>query len=390
MHIVMLCQRFYYGRGQEVHVYNLANNLAKLGNKVTIFSSDITPSPMFIKELKFQKNVKVVVSRGMGMKYPPNQILFPNLGEELMKLKNVDIIHAHGAMCYSSLVAITIARTRKIPFIFTPHFHPWRFFEQKPYRYLREAYEKIFTIPIMKYSKKVIAVSPFEKQYLVKRHKLNSRKIKIIPNGINTFYYPSIVSRRSVRKHYKIPENKEYIITFGSVSDPRKGLDRCLKIFKLINKKKPNTHLIIAGWKYTKHNDYLANLVDELKLNENISTLGYVAENEKVALIKMSHLLISPTSYEAFGIVLGEAMVLEVPVVVTRVGGTPFVVRHGKTGYTVGRYNSIKSFVQYSLELINDQKLRRNMGKEGRKIILKYFTWQNIAKQVNQLYKSQL
>lgn len=390
MHIVLVCQRFYYGRGQEVHVYNLANNLAKLDNKVTIITSKLTPSSIFIKELKLHKNVKLIVSKGEMIKYPSNQILFPNLGDELMKLKEVDIVHAHGAMCYSSLVALTIARTRKIPFIFTPHFHPWRFFEQKPYRYLREAYEKILTIPIMKYAKKVVAVSPFEKQYLVKRHKLSQRKIQIIPNGINTFYYPSVVSRRAVRKHYGIPENKNYIITFGSVTDPRKGLDRCLQIFKEINKKRPNSHLLIAGWKYKKNKDYLAHLIDELKLHKQISTLGYVAENEKVALIKMSDFLISPTSYEAFGIVLGEAMVLEVPVIVTKVGGTPFIVRHEKTGFTVGKYNSIKTFVQYSLELLDNKNLRKRMGKEGRKVVLKYFTWQKIAKQVNELYKSQL
>lgn len=387
MHIVQICQRFYFGRGQEIHVYNLSTELAKLGHKITICTSDLDKSKMFVKELKLPSNVKIHISKGIRLSYPSNQVLFPNLAQELMDMKDIDLIHAHGAMTESALVGITIAKTRKLPFIFTPHFHPWRFFEQRPYRYTREAYESILTVPIIKNSTKMIAVSPFEKSYLVSRRNVPPNKIKVIANGINTFYYPSVVSRRSVRSRYKIPENKRYIITFGSITDARKGLDRALKIFDLVNKKIPNAHLIIAGWKYNKNADYLSDLLDTLSSKKNVSTLGYVAEDEKVALIKMSEVLFSPTSYEAFGIVLGEAMTLEVPVVVTRVGGTPFIVRHSKTGFTVGKYNSKKEFAYYILELMNNSKLRKAMGEEGKKVVKQHFTWKKIAKEVDDLYK---
>ncbi len=386
MHIVFTCQRFFFGRGQEIHVYNLANELAKSGHKITICTSDLDQSSVFKKELKLHQNIKIHISKGIAVAYPPNQVLFPNLAKELLDMPNIDIIHAHGAMTESSLIAITIAKTLKVPFVFTPHFHPWRFFEQRPYRYTREAYESVFTVPIIKNSTRMIAVSPFEKNYLVTRRGVPPHKIKIIANGINTFYYPSIVSRRSVRSQYKIPENRRYIITFGSITDARKGLDRSLKIFELLNKKIPNSHLIIAGWKYKKNNDYLSKIFDNLKSKNNISTLGYVSEDEKVALIKMSEVLFSPTSYEAFGIVLGEAMTLEVPVVVTRVGGTPYIVRHAKTGFTVGKYNSIKDFVYYILELMNNEKQRNTMGQEGKRVVKKFFTWKKIAKEVEDLY----
>ncbi|MCX6817007.1 MAG: glycosyltransferase family 4 protein [Candidatus Beckwithbacteria bacterium] len=390
MHIVQICQRFYYGHGQEIHVYNLSNELARLGHKITIVTSDINASDIFKKDLKLHENINIMISKAIKIKYPTNQLLFPNLGEELLQMNNVDIIHAHGAMCYSSLVGLTIAKTKKIPFVFTPHFHPWRFFEQRPYRYIREAYEKTFTIPIMRESSAVIAVSPFEKNYLVVRRKLSQEKIHVVANGINAFYYPSVVSRRAVRQHHDIPENKRYLIAFGTKTDPRKGVDRTLQVFDLINKKIPETQLIIVGWKYKKKADHIANLMDALPCKKNVTTLGYVSEDEKVALIKMSDVLISPTSYEAFGIILGEAMMLKVPVVVTRVGGTPFIVRHRKTGLTVGRYNSINKFAQYTLELLRDNKLRERMGEEGKRLVKKYFTWKKITKDVNRVYLSVL
>ena len=101
----------------------------------------------------------------------------------------------------------------------------------------------------------------------------------------------------------------------------------------------------------------------------------------------MSDVLISPTTYEAFGIVLGEAMYLEVPVVVTKVGGTPFVVRHGKTGYTVDKYNSISRFAEYSLDILNDKKLKEYLGKNGKEVVKKHFAWKKIALQVDKQYK---
>lgn len=386
MHIVQICQRFFYGHGQEIHVYNLSCRLAKLGHKITIVTSGEDSLESFKKSLNFPANIKIKTSKAIGLDYPPNQLLFPHLGQELLEMKNVDIIHAHGAMSYSSLVGFTIARTKKIPFVFTPHFHPWRFFEQRPYRYTREAYESVFTVPLMKEASAIIAVSPFEKQYLTLRRKLVTRKIHVIPNGINVYYYPSIVSRREVRKKLQIPEGKRYIITFGVITDARKGLDRSLKIFDLINKKMPNTHLLIVGWKYKENADALANLMDSLPCKNNISALGYVSEDDKIALIKMSDVLISSTTYEAFGIVLGEALILETPSVVTSVGGTPSIVKHGETGFTVNNFNSINKFAQLSLKLLNNEKLRLSMAKKGQKLVKRYFTWHKIAKDVNRIY----
>ncbi len=390
MNIVQLTQRFYYGRGQEVHVYNLSNELAKLGHTITIYTSDLDASDIFRKELHLHHRVKIITTKGITLQYPPNQIVFPNLAQELLQRQKVDLIHAHGAMAYSSLVGATVAKTLKIPFIYTPHFHPWRFFEQRPYRYTREAYELMFTVPIIKHSTKMIAVSPFEKAYLTQRRNISQHKIKVIANGINTFYYPSVVSRRAVRHRYHIPEGKKYIITFGTSTDMRKGLDRALRIFEIVNKQIPDTHLIIAGWKYHANQDYLARILDSMKSRKNVSTVGYVSEEDKVAFIKMSSVLVSPTSYEAFGIVLGEAMQLSVPVVVTRVGGTPFIVRHGKTGFTVGSYDSIRKFAEYTVDLIKDRELRRTMGEEGKRVVRTYFTWKKIAKQVNKLYEQVL
>ncbi|MFA6005847.1 MAG: glycosyltransferase family 4 protein [Patescibacteria group bacterium] len=388
MHIVQICQRFFYGRGQEVHVYNLSNELAKQGHKITIFTSEVDVSTVFRNSLKLHPNIEIKTSKAVTIKYPSNQLLFPNLGDELMQMGDIDIIHAHGAMCYSSLVGLTIAKTKKIPFVFTPHFHPWRFFEQRPYRYTREAYETAFTVPIMREATAVIAVSPFEKHYLTTRRKLPKEKIHVIANGINTLYYPSIVSRRAVRTKNNIPENKKYIIGFGAKTDARKGIDRILRVFDVVNRKMPETHLIIAGWIYKKNADHIAKLMDTLACRKNVTTLGYVSEDDKVALIKMSDVLISPTSYEAFGIVLGEAMTLKVPVVVTRIGGTPFIVKHRKTGFTVGQYNSINKFAKYTLELLRNDKLRERMGGEGKRIVRTYFTWEKIAKQINKLYKT--
>lgn len=389
MHIVQICQRLYHGRGQEMHVYNLSNELAKRGHRVEIYTSDLDIAENFKKNLVLHSNLKIIISKGVILKFPTNQIIFPNLADEIIeasKKEKIDLIHAHGAMCYSSLVGITVAKTISTPFVFTPHFHPWRFFEQRPYRYMREIYEKVYTVPIIKESSATIAVSPFEKDYLVTRRKVQKKRIKIIPNGINVFYYPSIVSRRETRKRLRIPEDKKYIITFGSISDPRKGIDRSLQIFEKVHKDVPNSHLIICGWKYRKNKDLLSNEFDKLTSKKDISTLGYISEGDKVALLKMSDVLISPTSYEAFGIVLGEALSVETPVVVTKIGGTPYIVRHRKTGLSVGKFNSINRFVKYTKELLLNENLRKKYGANGKKIVKKYFSWKKIGRQVENLY----
>jgi glycosyltransferase involved in cell wall biosynthesis len=67
---------------------------------------------------------------------------------------------------------------------------------------------------------------------------------------------------------------------------------------------------------------------------------------------------------EAFGWVIGEAMAFRKPVVATRVGGIPEIVREDVTGFLVARRNSL-DLSRRLIELVSSAGLRERMGSAG-------------------------
>ena len=387
MKIIQVCQRFYYGGGQERHVLNISKNLVQLGHSVTIITSNEGELESFKKNLKLG-GVKVVMLPGYSVTEPANQVVFPDLLAYLLD-HDFDVIHAHGALCQSSQMSVIAAKCKKKPFVFTPHYHPWNVFDTERVRHIRKYFERTLTVPVIRNCSATICVSDYERGLLKRKYpEISIDKLRVIPNGIDINVVSESEPRRDVRKKYKIPEDKKYVLVFGSTSDLRKGIDRAIKAFDLVAKKIPDAHLIIIG-AYTDTSPELKEMIKLYNLEGKVTACGYISNiKEKVAFYRMSQVLISPTIYEAFGIVLAEAMYSRVPVVATKCGGVPYVLQHGEHGYLVSGYNSIHGFAKYTIRLLSDEKLRLKLGEAGRKRAIDKFQWPEITKKIEKLYKT--
>ena len=89
---------------------------------------------------------------------------------------------------------------------------------------------------------------------------------------------------------------------------------------------------------------------------------------------------------ESFGVAVIEASACEKPVVVSRVGGFPEVVENNVTGIIVEKEN-VKEAADAMLKLIKDKYLREEMGKAGRKRVIKYFNWDENVTQMLNIYR---
>lgn len=386
MKIIQLCQRFYYGGGQERHVLHISKNLVKLGHSVTIVTSEVGISKEFKKNLKLD-GVRIKKVIGIPLDEPANQVLFPDLFSYLAHSR-ADIIHAHGSLCHIAQVGHVAAKYKGIPFVFTPHYHPWTAYENKKVRYVRKYYENAITAPTIRGSSATIAVSDYERDLLPQKHpEIRRDKIRIIPNGVDINFIKNTHCRGEVRKRLGIPEDKKYVLFFGSTTDLRKGIDRALNSFELVAKRVEDAHMVIIG-KNTDKSKTIKNHIRKLGLIDRITACGYISDKDKVALLRMGDVLVSPTIYEAFGIVLAEAMYSKIPVIATRCGGVPYVMHHGKHGYLVGSYKSTHAFAKYTIRLLENEDLRNKMGKAGHERVKDKFQWLDISKKIESLYKT--
>ena len=80
---------------------------------------------------------------------------------------------------------------------------------------------------------------------------------------------------------------------------------------------------------------------------------------------------------------------MEKPVVATKVGGVPELMIDNKTGFLVKK-GSDEELYEKLLLLINDEKKSQTMGKEGKKFVSKYFSWEKIATDLVQITSKHL
>ena len=91
------------------------------------------------------------------------------------------------------------------------------------------------------------------------------------------------------------------------------------------------------------------------------------------------------SDYEAFAKVVLEAMACAKPVVATRDGGPAEAIEDGQSGILV-KYGSVREIGEAVIRVLQDNNLAREMGRRGRKTVLKDFTWTAVADRIDSAY----
>lgn len=103
----------------------------------------------------------------------------------------------------------------------------------------------------------------------------------------------------------------------------------------------------------------LKNLADDLGVTPHVRFLGH--RSDVPDILRQLHLLVVPSQFEPFGRVVIEAMACGRPVIGSRDGGIPEIIRDGETGYLVpvGDY---RWFAMKALEVLNQRALWERMS----------------------------
>jgi UDP-glucose:(heptosyl)LPS alpha-1,3-glucosyltransferase len=151
-------------------------------------------------------------------------------------------------------------------------------------------------------------------------------------------------------------------------------------------------HLTIAGGEektssvtrsgYMKE---LKDLAQKLSLNNKISFTGRKTQEELKEYYRMADIFVYPSKYENFGQPLLEAGAHGLPIVSTPVGVARDIIIDGETGYLTS--DDPKSISDH-IHLLQDNKLRQQMGNQIKILIRKNFDWRNIMNQYLGLYNS--
>lgn len=162
---------------------------------------------------------------------------------------------------------------------------------------------------------------------------ISPSKIIKLPNMIDIEETTSkLLGRELARQQLGLP-NDAFI--FGNIGRLVENKDQCtlIRAFALIKNQCPNALLVIAGT--GRLENQLIQLTDELNLTDRVIFTGFITEGFRY--MKAFDTYVSSSIQEAFGRVLLEAMVAEIPIIATAVNGVPEVM--GTTGKLIAPSN---------------------------------------------------
>jgi len=201
-------------------------------------------------------------------------------------------------------------------------------------------------------------------------------KINTVYNGIDLQWLrdPSVEKPGFIRNDWKV------ILVVARASRD-KHHDLILSSFEQAAKQEPNIHLVCLGSKDSLDPgwwDMLQNRTQQSESKEWIHWFGQVEDIRP--WYKAAHMLLLASENESFGRVVVEAMACGVPVITTRVGALPEIIRDGIDGLLVAPGNSVE-MSDAILKLIHDDGLRKCFSESGRERAEEF----SLGRHVNQM-----
>ena len=225
----------------------------------------------------------------------------------------------------------------------------------------------------------IIANSEATKKTMLKNVPwLDPDRVKVIYNGINPDLYLAS-STKDLRKEIGLTEN-DFVIGFVGRFSVQKGIQYALEAFKIINEKFKNVHLLLCGEGELKQD--IENFIGDNFLQNKIHLLGF--RKDIPDIMRAINVLLTPSLWEGFGLVLIEAMASGKPCVASRTSSIPEIINDEENGILVQPQNS-ESIVEALDRLISNPGLAQELGENGLKIFHEKFTIDRMIKKYEEL-----
>jgi glycosyltransferase involved in cell wall biosynthesis len=414
MKIAQACFRFAAPGGAEEHVLQISREMARRGHEVTVHASDIFTETPWVRgdwtretgEGRWQtgdgrREVSPGVVPAPGSQLPAperldgikvvrhkayirpisgrwSMLIIPDMISGLLK-EDCDIYHAHSHRYFQLEAATCAARARGKPLIITPHYHPAEKNETLRTRMMLKLYDLYSSGSIYRHARKVLTMTDLERTFMASM--VPAGKFATVGAGIDPEEWKDIPSPEMFREKAGI--EGPYLLFCGRLAS-NKGLGTLFDALPSVLKDFDGEMVILGK-------DWGMKTVIEEKarrsgINRKVRFIDFLPDRKlyKSALAGCEMLLL-PSQWEAFGIVLLEAAMCRRPVVATAVGGVPAVVVDGKTGLLVPYGNPI-ALSDAITDLLEDGQRRKNMGEDARALVLQKHTWPRVVDRILKAY----
>ena len=359
--------------GGAKYVYYLANELAMLGNKVTVFTykAEETSNAM---ESDYPLKENVTVER-LNYRHLPvfREKFLVGLNHRLSK--GFDLVIGFQSLYLTTTLALRHCRRKSIPYACTTF--DLGVFSSALTEKIRG---RLQLSEVFKHMVFGTVISEKSRAVFAKKFPEFSDMIFTITPGIDfNVFNAEKVNRNEAAEELALDRKSRHLLFVGRIA-PEKGINYLFEAFEIVKQKNPDVKLVVVGEGNDHFVENLKGQLEHRNLRESTVFLTMLSQQELASLYGCCDLTVLPstTMAEGFGMVLLESLAMGTPVVTTRIAGAAYIVEGNPSfGSVVKEADSV--------ELANaiEKELKRKKKVDLK--ALKNFSWKEIARQYQKL-----
>lgn len=299
----------------------------------------------------------------------PNTLTAIPRVERLLRQVQPDVVNTHAAH-------YTVAALRAgLPTVFTIHgvmHREAQVYTSTLFDRARLLLEKWLDAYAVRHVQHIVAISPYVLQEYRSRSGAQFHRIDN-PLAPEFFAIPNLEQETECR------------LLYAGTIDERKNVLDLLRAVAIVRQQIPGVQLRVAGRTTSpSYEQKVRRFVVAQGLAPNVEFLGLLDKEQLLDEYARCSVVVLASRQETMPMAVIEAMAAGKPVVATRVGGVPELVKDGDSGYTVAP-GDVEGLARHIVELLRNAALRQRLGQRARELARR-FRLESVAAQYRELY----
>jgi glycogen(starch) synthase len=301
------------------------------------------------------------------------------LGIRTVQTWQPDVVHLHTAMLW--YVADAIKSATKVPLVYHVHSVDRAEYEigYEPNPWLAHSHAQDQAIAA---SDRLIALTRSEADLLARYYPEVRAKVRVVGNGIDDSEEARAAAFRPR------PPGPPLVLYSGRLVE-RKGIRELLDAIPRVLDAAPGTCFVLAGgpppltgdqvaqqWLTTQHASY----------RDRIYFTGWLSPRDVYRWYATADVLVVPSRYEPFGMVVLEGMLHGLPVIAAKVGGPADILEHGHTGLLFPP-RDVTALAAAIGRLVENAEERRRMGHAAARDVRRTWLWERLVPEMLEVYE---
>ena len=284
-----------------------------------------------------------------------------------------DVIHLHGAWLWP--VAHALRLKNRIPVVFTVHS-----LERAEYEHGAQAASWELQEAVIAAADQVVVISRSERELLAQYCPDAERRVSIVANGIDDT--PQAIAAAARRREGTAPT----ILYCGRFVE-RKGIHELLEALPQVLAVAPGARAVLAGG-YGSARDIERAWMPHglLPYRDRVRFTGWLSPAEVADCYADADILVVPSWYEPFGMVVLEGMLHGLAIAAAAVGGPAEILEDGRTALLYSP-RSVAPLTGVLVKLARDPELRAQLGAAAASDVRRRWLWPAAARQMRTVYQ---